>query len=63
MNLTFTEEKILLLLAEMHPFEHEEIRDVYKITKSIDSTIALIYIAYQVKTPLVKLAEMEEWND
>lgn len=49
----FTEERCIVAMAEMHPYTSTEISDVFERCRSIDKTIDIIFMARQLRIPLM----------
>lgn len=55
---TFLQERIFMVISEMHPFTINEVKRVYDRCKSIDTTIYLLEKKRQLATPLDTLLEI-----
>lgn len=55
---TFLQERIFMVISEMHPFTIDEVKMVYDRCKSIDTTIYLLEKKRQLATPLDTLLEI-----
>lgn len=54
----WTEEKCIVVMAEMHPYSAIEISKVFERCGSIDKTIDVIYKAQQLKRTLINVCEL-----